>query len=400
MLGVRLARRAVRRATRARAATRPSPSATREAARRGGPRSAGIWRYRPLLPVRGPDPPVTLGEGDTPLIEARRVAAAPAADQERGAEPDRLVQGPAGGGGRDAWPASSGSRACCAHRPGTPRPRSPPTARARASRCAASCPRARPAAKLAQVAGRGRAASSGSAATTATPTRSRARAAERFGWANLTSTYVNPYMLEGDKTLGLELLEQLGGRTPDWVVVPVGAGPLLAGIGKAWEELGAGGIGPAADGRPGERLRADRAGLRGGGGRGRGVGRPSRAPPPPRSPTRCADTRRTARARSCHPAQRRPGHRRVGGGDRRRRGPPRAGSRACSPSPAPARRSPATSSRSSAVSSAPTDLAVIVVTGHGLKDVDALGGAAGARAGRRPGRRRRVRGALEAAARA
>ena len=65
-----------------------------------------------------------------------------------------------------------------------------------------------------------------------------ARAAERFGWANLTSTYVNPYMLEGDKTLGLELWEQLGGRTPDWVVVPVGAGPLLAAVGKAWDELG------------------------------------------------------------------------------------------------------------------------------------------------------------------
>ncbi|MGZ8475747.1 MAG: pyridoxal-phosphate dependent enzyme, partial [Candidatus Limnocylindria bacterium] len=46
-----------------------------------------------------------------------------------------------------------------------------------------------------------------------------------------------PYMLEGDKTLGLELWEQLGGRTPDWVVVPVGAGPLLAAVGKAWDEL-------------------------------------------------------------------------------------------------------------------------------------------------------------------
>jgi threonine synthase len=64
-----------------------------------------------------------------------------------------------------------------------------------------------------------------------------ARAADRAGWANLTSTYVNPYMLEGDKTLGLELWEQLGGRTPDWVVVPIGAGPLLAAIAKAWDEL-------------------------------------------------------------------------------------------------------------------------------------------------------------------
>ena len=60
---------------------------------------------------------------------------------------------------------------------------------------------------------------------------------ERTGWANLTTTYVNPYMLEGDKTVALELFEQLG-RAPDAVVVPVGAGPLLGGIAKGFDELG------------------------------------------------------------------------------------------------------------------------------------------------------------------
>ena len=109
-------------------------------------------------------------------------------------------------------------------------------ARAPASRCAASCPRARRAAKLAQAEAAGARVvlvNGGYSDAYALA----ARAAERFGWANLTSTYVNPYMLEGDKTLGLELWEQLGGRTPDWVVVPVGAGPLLAAVGKAWDEL-------------------------------------------------------------------------------------------------------------------------------------------------------------------
>ena len=148
-----------------------------------------------------------------------------------------------------------------------------------------------------------------------------ARAAERFGWANLTSTYVNPYMLEGDKTLGLELWEQLGGRTPDWVVVPVGAGPLLAAVGKAWDELGE--PRPAADGRAGERLRADRAGrsrrrpstVVGMGGRDEHVGLLDRRP------AARVRGRRHAHAGG-HPAQRRPGDRRVGGADRRRRGPP------------------------------------------------------------------------------
>lgn len=65
----------------------------------------------------------------------------------------------------------------------------------------------------------------------------RALAAES-GWANLTSTYLNPFMLEGDKTLAFELVEQLGGTAPDAVVVPVGAGPLLGGVAQGLAETG------------------------------------------------------------------------------------------------------------------------------------------------------------------
>jgi threonine synthase len=53
-----------------------------------------------------------------------------------------------------------------------------------------------------------------------------------------TSTYrrANPYESEGPKTIGFELFEQLG-RTPDWVIVPVGGGATLAGIWRAFLEL-------------------------------------------------------------------------------------------------------------------------------------------------------------------
>jgi threonine synthase len=61
--------------------------------------------------------------------------------------------------------------------------------------------------------------------------------ADRSGWANLTTTYVNPDMLEGNKTVGLEIFDQLGDRAPDTVVVPVGAGPLLSGIAMAFDDL-------------------------------------------------------------------------------------------------------------------------------------------------------------------
>jgi threonine synthase len=61
-------------------------------------------------------------------------------------------------------------------------------------------------------------------------------AAERVGLANLTTTYVSCYACEGNKSVAYELYEQMD-RVPDWVVVPVGAGPLLYGVWKGFEEL-------------------------------------------------------------------------------------------------------------------------------------------------------------------
>jgi threonine synthase len=52
---------------------------------------------------------------------------------------------------------------------------------------------------------------------------------------NVTTTFINPYALEGDKQVGYELFETLG-HLPDSVYVPVGAGPLLVGTLKGLEE--------------------------------------------------------------------------------------------------------------------------------------------------------------------
>src|SRR5262249_48721020 len=43
-------------------------------------------------------------------------------------------------------------------------------------------------------------------------------------------TAINPYTTQGKKTCGLEIAEQLGGASPDVVVVPVGDGNILVGI--------------------------------------------------------------------------------------------------------------------------------------------------------------------------
>jgi len=61
------------------------------------------------------------------------------------------------------------------------------------------------------------------------------RSCERWGWYNRNSG-INPYLVEGKKTAGLEIAEQLGWEVPDWVAVSVGDGCTLAGVWKGFRE--------------------------------------------------------------------------------------------------------------------------------------------------------------------
>jgi threonine synthase len=56
------------------------------------------------------------------------------------------------------------------------------------------------------------------------------------GWFDL-STLKEPYRIEGKKTMGLELAEQLGWELPDAIFYPTGGGTGLIGMWKAFEEL-------------------------------------------------------------------------------------------------------------------------------------------------------------------
>jgi threonine synthase len=58
----------------------------------------------------------------------------------------------------------------------------------------------------------------------------------KMGWFDL-STLKEPYRLEGKKTMGLELAEQLGWRLPDVILYPTGGGTGLIGMWKAFAEL-------------------------------------------------------------------------------------------------------------------------------------------------------------------
>jgi len=69
--------------------------------------------------------------------------------------------------------------------------------------------------------------------------------AAEYGWFDL-STLKEPYRIEGKKTMGYELAEQLGWSLPDVIIYPTGGGTGLIGMWKAFDELEALGlIGPA-----------------------------------------------------------------------------------------------------------------------------------------------------------
>jgi threonine synthase len=63
-----------------------------------------------------------------------------------------------------------------------------------------------------------------------------ARRKEQEGWFDV-STLKEPYRVEGKKTLGYELAEQLGWQLPDVILYPTGGGTGLIGMWKAFDEM-------------------------------------------------------------------------------------------------------------------------------------------------------------------
>ncbi|MGC8757159.1 MAG: threonine synthase [Caldisericaceae bacterium] len=61
-------------------------------------------------------------------------------------------------------------------------------------------------------------------------------ATENFGWYNRNTSF-NPYMVEGKKTVSLEIAEQLDFDVPDYVFVSVGDGCIISGVNKGFYDL-------------------------------------------------------------------------------------------------------------------------------------------------------------------
>ena len=214
---------------------RVTASVTKDALRLRAP---GMYRFRELTPLDDAERPVTLGEGGTPLLELPRLAAHLGIGKlwakDEGQNPTGSFK--ARGLGMAITRARTlGARGFVIPSAGN----AGGAAAVYAARCGLPCvvivPRGTPPAAVAeaQIAGAHVFTIEGSIATAG---RVAAKVAPQLGWFDL-STLKEPYRLEGKKTIGLELAEQLGWRMPDALLYPTGGGTGLVGIPKGYEEL-------------------------------------------------------------------------------------------------------------------------------------------------------------------
>jgi threonine synthase len=201
-------------------------------------RDPSMWRYRELMPLFEGESPVTLGEGFTPLIRATRLGATLGMDRlyikdeslnptnsfkargqsaaitrARGLGVDTVSVPSAGNAGNAmaAYAARAGLRAVV------------------------FLPRVvkRPFARECILYGAGVTLVDGLITDAARV------AAERggpLGWYDV-STLKEPYRIEGKKTMGYELAEQMDWKYPDWILYPTGGGTGMVGMWKAFEEM-------------------------------------------------------------------------------------------------------------------------------------------------------------------
>ena len=198
----------------------------------------GMWRFRSFLPLVPGEEPVSLGEGDTPLLATARIG-------ERIGLPRLLVKDE-GTNPTGSFKARGLAAAITRAVLGGARAFTLPTAGNAGVAAAAYgaragvpvrvyAPRSTPAMILAQIVTAGGDLQLLDGHIGDCGKASRAYAAERGAFD--LSTLREPYRIEGKKTLGLELAEQLGWKLPDAIIYPTGGGTGLIGMWKVFQEL-------------------------------------------------------------------------------------------------------------------------------------------------------------------
>ena len=209
-------------------------------------RPATMWRYREWLPLREGEEPVSLGEGMTPLVRVPSVERALGMDcvwiKDESQNPTgsfkargmsaAITRAALAGAGRYTVPTAGNAGVALS---------------AYGARSGAEvrvyAPRSTPARLLEQVEVHGGDlhALDGHIGDCGRVSREWAASSGAFD----VSTLREPYRIEGKKTLGLEIAEQLDWQLPDAILYPTGGGTGLIGMWKAFDELRAAGWLPA-----------------------------------------------------------------------------------------------------------------------------------------------------------
>ena len=201
-------------------------------------RPQDLWRYRELLPVRRAADIVSLGEAVTPLVPLPKLAARLGASELLVKDEGRLPTGSfkarglvmavsmakAFGIAHMAMPTNGNAGAALAA-----------YATRAGIRTTIFCPEDTPEVNVSEIELQG-----------ATVFRVKGliddcgkivgEGKAKVGWFDV-STLKEPYRIEGKKTMGLELAEQLGWDVPDVIFYPTGGGTGLIGMWKAFAEL-------------------------------------------------------------------------------------------------------------------------------------------------------------------
>jgi threonine synthase len=214
------------------------------AVREGWPRESlasrepSMWRYAELMPLFPGERPVTLGEGFTPLLHARRLGAQLGLSRlyvkDESLNPTNSFKA-RGQSAAVTRAVALGARVLSVPTAGNAGNALAAYAAAAGVEAQVFMPRdvKRPFVQECELYG---------AAVTLVDgliTDAGRVAAERgmpLGWYDV-STLKEPYRVEGKKTMGFELAEQFGWQLPDWIVYPTGGGTGMVGMWKAFEEL-------------------------------------------------------------------------------------------------------------------------------------------------------------------
>ena len=200
-----------------------------------------LWRYRELLPVRRPENVVALGEIATPLVPLPRIARRLAGAGEILVKDEgRLPTG--------SFKARGLALAVSMAKELGVRTMAMPTngnaGAAMAAYCSRAgirsfvfCPDDTPQVNIREIAMQGAEVFLVDGLIDDCG-RLVAEGEKTVGWFNC-STLREPYRIEGKKTMGLELAEQLGWELPDVIFYPTGGGTGIIGMWKAFAELAA-----------------------------------------------------------------------------------------------------------------------------------------------------------------